>query len=45
MGIITLAATYKTKLTCICCGEDENELLQDMEDLFRNRFVYGKETD
>ncbi len=45
MGIITLAATYKTKLTCICCGEDENELLQDMENLFRNRFVYGKETD
>ena len=45
MGIITLAATYKTKLTCICCGADENELLQDMENLFRNRFVYGKETD
>lgn len=38
MGIITLGATYNTKLTCICEGEDENELFAAMQKLFANRF-------
>ncbi len=38
MGIITLGATYRTKLTCICDGEDESEALQAMTRLFANRF-------
>lgn len=38
MGIITLGATYRTKLTCICDGEDETEALQAMTRLFANRF-------
>lgn len=38
MGIITLGATYRTKLTCICDGEDETEALQAMIRLFANRF-------
>ena len=37
MGIITLGATYRTKLTCICDGEDETEALQAMTRLFANR--------
>lgn len=38
MGIITLGATYKTHLLCICEGEDENELFKAMSELFANRF-------
>lgn len=38
MGIITLGATYKSRLLCICEGEDENELFKAMSDLFANRF-------
>ena len=38
MGIITLGATYRTKLTCICDGDDESEALQAMTRLFANRF-------
>ena len=38
MGIKTLGATYRTKLTCICSGEDESEAIQAMTRLFANRF-------
>jgi len=38
MGIITLGATYKAKVLCICEGEDEKELLEAIERLFKNRF-------
>lgn len=38
MGIITLGATYKTKLKCICKGEDEQALLDAVSRLFKNRF-------
>ena len=38
MGIITLGATYKSKVLCICEGEDENELFSAMQKLFANRF-------
>ena len=39
MGIITLGATYKTRLLCQCDGEDEDELLEAMTQLFANRFT------
>ena len=39
MGIITLGATYKTRLLCQCDGEDEEELLDAMTQLFANRFT------
>ena len=38
MGVITLGATYRTKVTCICSGSDENEAMKGMEDLFLSRF-------
>lgn len=38
MGIITLGATYKSRILCICEGEDENELFAAMSALFANRF-------
>ncbi|MGN0906107.1 MAG: HPr family phosphocarrier protein [Bullifex sp.] len=38
MGIITLGATYRTKLICECSGDDEAELMEAMRNLFRNRF-------
>ncbi len=38
MGVITLGATYRTKLTCICSGDDEKEAMKAMEDLFASRF-------
>ena len=38
MGIITLGATYKTRLTCICDGPDEDEAMKGMEELFASRF-------
>lgn len=38
MGIITLGATWKTRLECITVGEDEEEMMDAVETLFRNRF-------
>lgn len=38
MGIITLGATYKSELECICQGEDEKEMMEAIERLFANRF-------
>ena len=38
MGVITLGAIYKTRLTCTCTGEDENEAMDALEKLFENRF-------
>lgn len=38
MGVITLGATYKTKILCICDGEDEEEALKALDSLFRRRF-------
>ena len=38
MGIITLGATYRSKLTCVCTGPDEAEAMKTMEDLFASRF-------
>ncbi|MCI7807190.1 MAG: HPr family phosphocarrier protein [Spirochaetales bacterium] len=38
MGIITLGATYRTKLTCECTGEDEKDLFDAVKKLFLNRF-------
>ena len=38
MGIITLGATYKTKLKLICTGEDEESAANAIETLFKNRF-------
>lgn len=42
MGIITLGATYKTKLKLICNGNDEEEAAKEMEKLFLNRFEVEK---
>ena len=38
MGVITLGATYRTKLLCICSGSDEEEAMKAMADLFLRRF-------
>ena len=38
MGIITLGATYKTKLRLICNGSDEDEAADAIETLFKNKF-------
>ena len=38
MGVITLGATYRTKLLCICSGPDEEEAMKAMADLFLRRF-------
>lgn len=38
MGIITLGAIYKTKLTCTCNGDDENDAIDAIEALFLHRF-------
>ena len=38
MGIITLGATYKSKLTLICDGKDEELAADAIEKLFMNRF-------
>ncbi|WP_320128156.1 HPr family phosphocarrier protein [uncultured Sphaerochaeta sp.] len=38
MGIITLGATYQSKLTMICEGPDEEELADAIQALFKNRF-------
>ncbi len=39
MGIITLGATWKTELVCTTDGEDEEELMEAVQELFRNRFT------
>ncbi len=38
MGVITLGATYNTKLTLIADGPDEVQALDALEKLFENRF-------
>ncbi len=38
MGIITLGATYKTRLRCICSGSDEENAMKAISDLFLARF-------
>lgn len=38
MGVITLGATYKTKILCTCSGEDEAEAMAALESLFERRF-------
>ena len=38
MGVITLGATYKTKILCVCSGEDENEAMAALQALFERRF-------
>lgn len=38
MGIITLGATYKTRLTLITEGEGEEEAASEIEDAFKRRF-------
>ena len=38
MGVITLGATYRTKILCTCSGPDEEEAMKAMTDLFLRRF-------
>ena len=38
MGVITLGATYRTKVLCTCSGPDEENAMKGMEDLFLSRF-------
>ena len=38
MGIITLGATYNSTLTLIADGEDEQEALEAIAQLFENKF-------
>ncbi len=38
MGVITLGATYKTKVLCTCTGPDEEDAMRGIEDLFLSRF-------
>lgn len=38
MGVITLGATWKSVLTCICEGPDEEAALAAMKALFEARF-------
>lgn len=38
MGVITLGATYKTKLLCTCSGCDEKEAMDALSSLFERRF-------
>jgi phosphocarrier protein len=38
MGIITLGATYQSKLNMVCEGPDEEELADAIQNLFKNRF-------
>ncbi len=38
MGIITLAAGYKTELTIVAEGEDEEEAAEAVFNLFENKF-------
>jgi phosphocarrier protein len=38
MGIITLGAGYKSKLTIVAEGDDESEAVDSIAELFENRF-------
>lgn len=38
MGVITLGATYRTKILCTCSGPDEEEAMKALDDLFQRRF-------
>lgn len=38
MGVITLGATYRTKILCTCSGPDEEEAMRALDDLFQRRF-------
>ncbi len=38
MGVITLGATYRTKILCTCSGPDEEEAMKAIADLFLRRF-------
>ncbi len=38
MGVITLGATYKSRLILSCDGPDESEALAEIKKLFLNRF-------
>ncbi len=38
MGVITLGATYKTKILCTCSGIDEKEAMAALQSLFERRF-------
>jgi phosphocarrier protein HPr len=38
MGIITLGATYKTELSIIADGNDEQEAVEAIASLFENKF-------
>ena len=38
MGVITLGATYKTKILCSCNGPDEEEAMEALQALFERRF-------
>ncbi|MFW6215163.1 MAG: HPr family phosphocarrier protein [Alkalispirochaetaceae bacterium] len=38
MGIITLGAGYKSKLTIIAEGDDESDAVASIAQLFENRF-------
>lgn len=38
MGVITLGATYKTVIHCVCDGPDEKEAMNALESLFERRF-------
>ena len=38
MGVITLGATYKTKILCTASGPDEKEAIEALDDLFKRRF-------
>lgn len=38
MGIITLGAGYKSKLTIMAEGDDESDAVESIAELFENRF-------
>ncbi len=38
MGVITLGATYRTKILCTCSGPDEEDAMKAIADLFLRRF-------
>ena len=38
MGVITLGATYRSKIHCTCSGPDEEEAMAAISALFERRF-------
>lgn len=38
MGVITLGATYRSKIHCTCSGPDEEEAMAALSSLFERRF-------